>query len=101
MYNIPLPYQDRISTSSRDGDHDQSVSIEVYADGVLGQEAVLVASLSNSVLLVIRIGGEGQVGGAGGGLRSWLLEWPVAGKVWVGILLIGGGCGVKCMGWDT
>lgn len=45
----------------------------MFAHGASGKEAVLVAFLSNSVLLVLRIGAEG--------LRSWLLEWPVAGKV--------------------
>lgn len=53
----------------------------MFAYGALGKEAVLVASLSNSVLLVMHVvGGEGQAEG-GSGLRSWLLEWPVAGKV--------------------
>lgn len=70
--------QDRFSASSsgsRGGDHGagKNVVIEVFAHEAAGKEAVLVAFLSNSVLLVLRIGAEG--------LRSWLLEWPVAGKV--------------------
>lgn len=50
----------------------KNVGIEVFAHGAFGKEAVLAAFLSNSVLLVMRIGAEG--------LRSWLLDWPVAGK---------------------
>lgn len=70
--------QDRFSTSSsasRGGDQGagKNVVIEVFAHGASGKEAVLVAYLSNAVLLVLRVGAEG--------LRSWLLEWPVAGKV--------------------
>lgn len=52
----------------------------MFAHGNLGQAAVFVASLSNSSLLVIRIGSVEQAE-AVVGLRSWLLEWPVAGKV--------------------
>eukprot|EP00752_Nemacystus_decipiens_P012338 g10938.t1 len=70
--------QDRFSTSpssSRGGEHGagKNVGIEVFAHGASGEEAVLVAFLSNSVLLVLRVAAEG--------LRSWLLEWPVAGKI--------------------
>lgn len=70
--------QDRFSTSpsgSRGSEHGagKSVGIEVFSHAASGEEAVLVAFLSNSVLLVLRMGAEG--------LRSWLLEWPVAGKV--------------------
>lgn len=73
----PTP-QERFSTSSsgnRGGDQGtgKNVRIEVFAHGASGEEAVLVASLSNSVLLVLRMGDAG--------LRSWLMEWPVAGKV--------------------
>lgn len=53
----------------------------MFAHGALGKEAVLVASLSNSVLLVIRISGRDGGRAESGGLRSWLLDWPVAGKV--------------------
>lgn len=79
--------QDRASTSSshQGGEEDPTVRIEVFAHGAIGKEAVLVASLSNSVILVMRIGGGRGGGGGGGGdgndLRSWLLDWPVSGKV--------------------
>lgn len=76
--------QDRASPSSshQGGEEDATVRIEVFAHGAIGKEAVLVASLSNSVLLVMRIGGRGEgVRGEGNGLRSWLLDWPVSGKV--------------------
>lgn len=54
--------------------------IEVFAHGVLGREFVSVASLSNSVLLITRMGGpNGKDNDTS--LRSWLLEWPVQGKV--------------------
>lgn len=70
--------QDRFSSppsGSRGGEQGagKNVGIEVFAHGASGKEVVLVAFLSNSVLLVLRMGPEG--------LRSWLLEWPVAGKV--------------------
>ncbi|CAM9365604.1 unnamed protein product [Scytosiphon promiscuus] len=48
-------------------------SAGVFAHGALGKDAVLVASLSNSTLLIIRIGPDG--------IRSWLLDWPLAGKI--------------------
>lgn len=76
--------QDRVSGPSRHsllGEAEQSVRIEVFAHGALGKEVVLVASLSNSVLLVIRISGGDGGRAESGGLRSWLLDWPVAGKV--------------------
>lgn len=77
--------QDRASPSSSHqvGEEDPTVRIEVFAHGAIGKEAVLVASLSNSVLLVMRIGGGegGGLEGDGNGLRSWLLDWPVSGKV--------------------
>ncbi|CAM9620854.1 unnamed protein product [Ectocarpus sp. 4 AP-2014] len=51
----------------------KNVGIEVFAHGALGTDALLVASLSNSALLILRIGSDG--------IRSKLLDWPVAGKI--------------------
>lgn len=62
---------------------EDSVTIEVFGHAAIGnKEAVFVAYLSNSVLLVIRLRGGGTDEEAGGNsLRSWLLDWPVQGKV--------------------
>ncbi|CAB1114480.1 unnamed protein product [Ectocarpus sp. CCAP 1310/34] len=71
--------QNRFSASSfREGGGEQeaaakNVGIEVFAHGALGTDALLVASLSNSALLILRIGSDC--------IRSWLLDWPVAGKI--------------------
>lgn len=66
---------------------EDSVRIEVFGHAANGnKEAVFVAYLSNSVLLVVRTGSgraDGNSDGNGGckSLRSWLLDWPVQGKV--------------------
>lgn len=62
---------------------EDNVRIEVFGHAAVGnKEAVFVAYLSNSVLLVVRTGGGGADGkGGGNSLRSWLLDWPVQGKV--------------------
>lgn len=78
--------QDRLSLAPRPGvraqqDHGKNVRIEVFAYGAVGQRAVLIASLSNSVLLVMRVGGGSEQDRSGYGVRSWLLDWPVAGRV--------------------
>eukprot|EP00903_Cladosiphon_okamuranus_P018230 g16769.t1 len=70
--------QDRFSTApsgTRGGEQGagKNVVMEVFAHGASGKEAVLVAFLSNAILHVLRVGAEG--------LRSWLLEWPVAAKI--------------------
>ncbi|CAM9951826.1 unnamed protein product, partial [Ectocarpus sp. 13 AM-2016] len=76
IVNMP---QNRLSASPfREGGGEQeaaakNVGIEVFAHGALGTDALLVASLSNSALLILRIGSDG--------IRSWLLDWPVAGKI--------------------
>lgn len=72
--------QDRFSLSHHQSTR-EGVRIEAFAHNTLGGEAVFVASLSNSVLLIVRIGGRGGEDNDGSdSLRSWVLEWPVQGK---------------------
>lgn len=73
--------QDRVS-GFRHQASEENVRIEVFAHAALGEEAVFVASLSNSVLLVMRTGSEREEDDSS--LHSWLLDWPVQGKVGFG-----------------
>ncbi|CAN0301182.1 unnamed protein product, partial [Discosporangium mesarthrocarpum] len=51
------------------------VRIEAFACNSAGPTSVLLASLSNSILLMMRIDAGGKI------LRRWLLEWSVQGKI--------------------